>query len=241
MPLFVVLREGESLDDALVSQIRRRVREDCSPRHVPDEIRQIDEVPRTLSGKVSGSPGEANPDGDAFGTGRLPRVVGKPRGARLLRGSRPLRGRNSTRCRLCIGGVLDLAPYWAQIRTAPVGWRLTRQGDCGPGPQTIRVRHASATAGARARARRHQVPDHDWSPDPGLRRRVRRRPRSRWEDRIHCGFAFGRRSSATSANGQPLRARGRLRGVRQALRIADAGDEQLPMRHEVTRCFPTSG
>ncbi len=52
MPLFVVLREGESLDDALVSEIRRRVREDCSPRHVPDEIRQIAEVPRTLSGKV---------------------------------------------------------------------------------------------------------------------------------------------------------------------------------------------
>ena len=52
MPLFVVLREGLSLDDALVSEIRRRVREDCSPRHVPDEIRQITEVPRTLSGKV---------------------------------------------------------------------------------------------------------------------------------------------------------------------------------------------
>jgi acetoacetyl-CoA synthetase len=52
MPLFVVLREGGSLDDSLVSQIRRRIREDCSPRHVPDEIRQIDEVPRTLSGKV---------------------------------------------------------------------------------------------------------------------------------------------------------------------------------------------
>jgi acetoacetyl-CoA synthetase len=52
MPLFVVLREGVSLDDALVSEIRRRVREDCSPRHVPDEIRQISEVPRTLSGKV---------------------------------------------------------------------------------------------------------------------------------------------------------------------------------------------
>jgi acetoacetyl-CoA synthetase len=52
MPLFVVLREGVSLDDSLVSEIRRRIREDCSPRHVPDEIRQIDEVPRTLSGKV---------------------------------------------------------------------------------------------------------------------------------------------------------------------------------------------
>ena len=52
MPLFVVLRDGASLDDSLVSEIRRRIREDCSPRHVPDEIRQIAEVPRTLSGKV---------------------------------------------------------------------------------------------------------------------------------------------------------------------------------------------
>jgi acetoacetyl-CoA synthetase len=52
MPLFVVLREGASLDDGLVSAIRGRIRSDCSPRHVPDEILAIDEVPRTLSGKV---------------------------------------------------------------------------------------------------------------------------------------------------------------------------------------------
>ena len=52
MPLFVVLRDGVSLDDDLVQRIRRRIREDCSPRHVPDEVRAIAEVPRTLSGKV---------------------------------------------------------------------------------------------------------------------------------------------------------------------------------------------
>ena len=52
MPLFVVLREGASLSDDLIAEIRRRIREDCSPRHVPDEIRQIAEVSRTLSGKV---------------------------------------------------------------------------------------------------------------------------------------------------------------------------------------------
>jgi acetoacetyl-CoA synthetase len=51
MPLYVVLREGEELDDDLRGQIRRRVREACSPRHLPDEIVQIAEVPRTLSGK----------------------------------------------------------------------------------------------------------------------------------------------------------------------------------------------
>ena len=52
MPLFVVLREGTSLDDELVARIRRRIREDCSPRHVPDLVEQIAEVPRTLSGKA---------------------------------------------------------------------------------------------------------------------------------------------------------------------------------------------
>ena len=52
MPLFVVLREGAALDDDVVAEIRRRVREDCSPRHVPSEIVAVAEVPRTLSGKV---------------------------------------------------------------------------------------------------------------------------------------------------------------------------------------------
>jgi acetoacetyl-CoA synthetase len=52
MPLFVVLREGVELDDDLVARVRARVREDCSPRHVPDEVVAVNEVPRTLSGKV---------------------------------------------------------------------------------------------------------------------------------------------------------------------------------------------
>jgi acetoacetyl-CoA synthetase len=52
MPLFVVLREDAALDAELVKRIKTRVREDCSPRHVPNEIHAIAEVPRTLSGKV---------------------------------------------------------------------------------------------------------------------------------------------------------------------------------------------
>jgi acetoacetyl-CoA synthetase len=52
IPLFVVLREDAALDDELAAEIRRRIREDCSPRHVPDEIRALAEIPRTLSGKV---------------------------------------------------------------------------------------------------------------------------------------------------------------------------------------------
>jgi acetoacetyl-CoA synthetase len=52
MPLFVVLREGVELDDALVARIRARIRDDCSPRHVPNEVVAVPEIPRTLSGKV---------------------------------------------------------------------------------------------------------------------------------------------------------------------------------------------
>ena len=52
MPLFVVLREGAELDDDLIAALRKRIREDCSPRHVPSEVHAIKEVPRTLSGKV---------------------------------------------------------------------------------------------------------------------------------------------------------------------------------------------
>jgi acetoacetyl-CoA synthetase len=52
MPLFVVLREDAELNDELRREIAKRVREHCSPRHVPDEVFAIAEVPRTLSGKV---------------------------------------------------------------------------------------------------------------------------------------------------------------------------------------------
>lgn len=49
--LFVVLRANCALDEVLKTQIVRALREKISPRHVPDEIRQITQVPRTLSGK----------------------------------------------------------------------------------------------------------------------------------------------------------------------------------------------
>jgi acetoacetyl-CoA synthetase len=52
MPLFVVLEPGVELDEPLTALIKRRIREDCSPRHVPNDVLQIEEVPRTLSGKV---------------------------------------------------------------------------------------------------------------------------------------------------------------------------------------------
>jgi acetoacetyl-CoA synthetase len=51
MPLFVVLREGNTLDDALQTRLRQAIRDKLSPRFVPDEIVQVADVPRTLTGK----------------------------------------------------------------------------------------------------------------------------------------------------------------------------------------------
>lgn len=50
--LFVVLRDGAELDDGLRKTLARAIRERCSPRHVPDQVRQVTAIPRTLSGKV---------------------------------------------------------------------------------------------------------------------------------------------------------------------------------------------
>jgi acetoacetyl-CoA synthetase len=52
MSLFVVLRKGETLTPDLINRIRRRLRQDCSPHHLPDEIASAPELPRTLSGKL---------------------------------------------------------------------------------------------------------------------------------------------------------------------------------------------
>ena len=52
MPLFVVLRDGEELDEDLTKLIAKQIREYCSPRHVPNDVYAVSEVPRTLSGKV---------------------------------------------------------------------------------------------------------------------------------------------------------------------------------------------
>ncbi|MBP6472757.1 MAG: acetoacetate--CoA ligase [Chloroflexi bacterium] len=51
MPLFVVLRAGLILDDDLRQHIAHKLRQEVSPRHIPNEIIQIAEVPYTLSGK----------------------------------------------------------------------------------------------------------------------------------------------------------------------------------------------
>jgi acetoacetyl-CoA synthetase len=51
--LFVRLRDGMVLDDSLRDRIRRRLREQASPHHVPRVIVQVADIPRTISGKIT--------------------------------------------------------------------------------------------------------------------------------------------------------------------------------------------
>ncbi|MDP6390193.1 MAG: acetoacetate--CoA ligase [Alphaproteobacteria bacterium] len=51
--LFVILRAGLVLDDDLVDRIRKRVRQECSPRHMPAKVVQVADIPRTQSGKIT--------------------------------------------------------------------------------------------------------------------------------------------------------------------------------------------
>ena len=50
--LFVVLRDGMTIDDALRAQICQAIRDNTTPRHVPAKILQVADIPRTISGKI---------------------------------------------------------------------------------------------------------------------------------------------------------------------------------------------
>ncbi len=51
--LFVVLRDGLSLNDSLANKIKNQVRTNCTPRHVPARVVQVPDIPRTKSGKIT--------------------------------------------------------------------------------------------------------------------------------------------------------------------------------------------
>ena len=51
--LFVILREGMLLDARLINQIKKHIRLNCTPRHVPSKVLQVDDIPRTKSGKIT--------------------------------------------------------------------------------------------------------------------------------------------------------------------------------------------
>jgi acetoacetyl-CoA synthetase len=51
--LFLRLRDGMALDDALAARIRQHLRTAASPRHVPDVLLAVPDLPRTRSGKLT--------------------------------------------------------------------------------------------------------------------------------------------------------------------------------------------
>jgi len=56
MPLFVVLKEGQALDDQLIKQIGHQLKTDFSPRHIPDTVVMVQDLPYTISGKKMEAP-----------------------------------------------------------------------------------------------------------------------------------------------------------------------------------------
>ena len=50
--LFVKLREGMTLDEALVKKVKQQIRDNTTPRHVPAKVLQVADIPRTKSGKI---------------------------------------------------------------------------------------------------------------------------------------------------------------------------------------------
>ena len=83
-----MLADGAVLDDDLRATIARRLRAELSPRHVPDEIVAVAEVPRTLNGKklevpvkriLLGEPWEAVVSPDAMANPAALRVLRRPR------------------------------------------------------------------------------------------------------------------------------------------------------------------
>jgi acetoacetyl-CoA synthetase len=56
MPLFVVMKEGRKLDEEIKDSIKHALRTQYSPRHVPDEIIEVDDIPYTISGKKTETP-----------------------------------------------------------------------------------------------------------------------------------------------------------------------------------------
>jgi acetoacetyl-CoA synthetase len=51
--LFVRMKEGRALTPALIDAIKKRIRENCTPRHVPAKVLAVADIPRTVSGKIT--------------------------------------------------------------------------------------------------------------------------------------------------------------------------------------------
>ena len=78
MPLFVVLQDGYELTDELVATMKLRIREQASPRHVPDEIHAVPGIPHTRTGKKLEVPIKRLIQGTAYEEVVNPDVVDVP-------------------------------------------------------------------------------------------------------------------------------------------------------------------
>jgi acetoacetyl-CoA synthetase len=82
MPLFVVTEDGQHLTDAQKEEIKRTLKEQCSPRHAPDAIYEIGAIPYTINGKKMETPvkqllqGKAISTAAHFATVRNPEALG---------------------------------------------------------------------------------------------------------------------------------------------------------------------
>lgn len=56
MPLFVMMQDGVALDESIIKKIKTQLRSDYSPRHVPDEVVLVSDIPYTISGKKLEAP-----------------------------------------------------------------------------------------------------------------------------------------------------------------------------------------
>lgn len=56
MPLFVLMQENHQFSSEVKNQLRNRIKEDCSPRHIPDEFIEVMDLPYTISGKKMEAP-----------------------------------------------------------------------------------------------------------------------------------------------------------------------------------------
>jgi len=56
MPLFIQMKEGNTASNSLIKQLKKTIRETCSPRHVPDEFIAVKQIPYTISGKKMETP-----------------------------------------------------------------------------------------------------------------------------------------------------------------------------------------
>jgi hypothetical protein len=142
MPLFVVLAPGAALDDDLTTRIRRNIRAEVSPRHVPDHIVAAPGVPVTITGKKLEVPVKRLLQGAAEATAVNRATVANPQvldwyagyAAQYWRRSTVGEQQGLTRGGWCFTGLRALARCATGTAALAMGSHLVFHGErCRPG------------------------------------------------------------------------------------------------------------